>query len=57
MDDTAQLRIEIALLRAKVDSLQTDLHDLVALHGQTLDAVARITGMQAWRRQESGTAG
>ena len=55
MDDTAQLRVEIAHLRARVDALQTDLLDLVALHGQTLDAVARLSGTQAWRRQESGT--
>lgn len=55
MDDTAQLRIEIALLRARVDALQTDLLDLVALHGQTLEAVARLSGTHAWRREAFGT--
>ncbi len=55
MDDTAQLRIEIALLRARVDALQTDLLDLVALHGQTLEAVARLSRPTVGRRQEYDT--
>jgi hypothetical protein len=55
MDDAARLRVEIALLRARVDSLQNDLLDLVALHSQTLTAMAHLSGVtpDAWRRQES----
>ena len=45
MDDTARLRVEIALLRARVDSLQNDLLDLVALHSHTLSAVAHLAGV------------
>lgn len=52
MDDTAQMRVEIALLRARVDSLQNDLLDLVALHSQTLEAVAHLVPEP--RRQKSG---
>jgi hypothetical protein len=58
MDDTARLRVEIALLRARVDSLQNDLLDLVALHSHTLSAVAHLAGVapEAQRRQETGSA-
>lgn len=58
MDDTARLRVEIALLRARVDTLQNDLLDLVALHSQTLAAVAHLAGLppDGVRRQETGSA-
>ena len=52
MDDTAELRVELAMLRARVDALQNDLMDLVALHSQTLDALAAL-GPRV--RQESGS--
>ncbi len=44
MDDTAQLRVDITVLRARVDALQTDLMELLALHGQTLEALAQVAG-------------
>lgn len=55
MDDTAQLRVELAVLRARVDTLQNDLMDLVALHGQTLEALARLAGTAPRARQQSGS--
>jgi hypothetical protein len=55
MDDTAQLRVEVALLRARVDTLRNDLTDLVALHGQTLEALAQLSGMAPRARQDSGS--
>jgi predicted RNA-binding protein Jag len=55
MDDTAQLRVELAVLRARVDALQTDLMDLVALHGQTLEALACLAGTAPRVRQQSGS--
>lgn len=55
MKDTAQLRVEVALLRARVDTLQNDLMDLVALHAQTLDALAQLAGTAPRTRQESGS--
>ncbi len=55
MDDTAQLRVEVALLRARVDALQNDLMDLVALHAQTLEALAQLAGIAPRARLESGS--
>jgi hypothetical protein len=55
MDDTAELRVQIAVLRARVDTLQNDLMDLVALHGQTLEALARLAGSTPRARQQSGS--
>ncbi len=55
MDDTAQMRVELAVLRARVDALQTDLMDLVTLHGQTLEALARLAGQGPRARQQSGS--
>lgn len=57
MDDTAQLRVEITLLRARVDMLQNDLMDLVALHGQTLEALAQLSGTGRRAHQDSGSRG
>lgn len=56
MDDTAQLRVDITMLRARVDALQNDLMELLALHGQTLEALAQIagTGKRAHRAYGSG---
>ena len=57
MDDTAQLRVEIALLRARVDALQNDLLDLVALQSQTLEAIARLSGTTPEGRQRQFGSG
>jgi len=57
MDETAELRVQITLLRARVDMLQNDLMDHLALHGQTLEALAQLSGMGPRARQESGFRG
>jgi len=51
MDETAQLRVEIALLRAHVDALQNDLLDLVNLHRQTVEAMAQVADMPGPHRR------
>ena len=51
MDETAQLRVEIALLRARVDALQNDLLDLVTLHSQTVEAMARVADLPGPNRR------
>lgn len=57
MDDTAQMRVEIARLRARVDALENDLLDLVALHGQTLEALSRLGGRAPRARREASGSG
>jgi hypothetical protein len=44
MDSAAELRIEIAVLRARIDGLQEDLRDLLALHRETLEALEHLLG-------------
>ncbi len=57
MDDTARLRVEVALLRAQVDTLRNDLMELVELHGQTLEALAQLSGIAPRTRQAFGSGG
>jgi outer membrane protein TolC len=44
MDVGAELRVEIAMLRARIDTLQEDLRDLIALHRETLQALEHLLG-------------
>jgi hypothetical protein len=55
MDETAQLRVDITVLRARVDALQTDLMELLALHGQTLEALAQVAGKWPRAHQAFGS--
>ncbi len=57
MDDTAQLRVDITVLRARVDALQNDLMELLALHGQTLEALAQVAGTRPRAHQAFGSGG
>ena len=57
MDDTAQLRVDVSMLRARVDALQNDLMELLALHGQTLEALALMAGKRPWAHRASGSRG
>jgi DNA-binding XRE family transcriptional regulator len=49
MDAAAELRVEIATLRAKVDALQADLREVLALHRETLQALELVMGGPARR--------
>lgn len=44
MDADAELRVEIATLRARIEGLQADLRDLLALHHETLQALELVLG-------------
>jgi hypothetical protein len=57
MDETAQLRVDITVLRGRVDALQNDLMELLALHGQTLEALAQVAGKRPRAHQAFGSGG
>ncbi len=49
MEAAAEMRVEIATLRARVDALQADLREVLALHHETLQALEHVLAGPARR--------